>query len=155
MTSGAGTAARVTPSGPIEGFGDRRRRARRLAAGAPGGFTDAGRPPRAVRLPTSDELRRLDRPDQAVAAGPQATAPSGPPAAPAAPHLTPAAAAGVSERYLAPALNAAAAARARSARIRAATQGRRRRAPPGVARPATHVARAGWCPRRAAPAAGR
>jgi DNA polymerase-3 subunit gamma/tau len=79
-------------------------------------LADTNPPPRAVRWPASGQLRVLDRADQA-AADQQVTAPA---ADLAAPRLTPGAP-DVPERYLAPALNAAAAARARSAQIRAAT----------------------------------
>ena len=149
MTSGAAMAARATPPDLIEDVDNRAAPRPAEAAQAPGG-ADAGRHPRAIPLPAGDGRRALERRDQATGPG------------------RPAAAA---ERYLAPALKAAAAARARSARIRAATvealaprdAGPAGRAlPPGPAAPPATAAGHGWsvsekpaaAPARA-PAAGR
>jgi hypothetical protein len=96
MTSGADLATRATPPDLIEDAGDRAAPDLAEAATRPGG-ADAKRQPHAMPLPASD--RRRDR-----AGAPARWAPAGE---------------AVSERYLAPALKAAAAARARSARIRA------------------------------------
>jgi hypothetical protein len=96
MTSGADLATRATPPDLIEDAGDRAAPDLAEAATRPGG-ADARRQPHAMPLPASDGRR--DR-----AGAPARWAPAGE---------------AVSERYLAPALKAAAAARARSARIRA------------------------------------